>query len=94
MSSRRSLDFLQAQFAFVAVSKLLDLFAVAFAWRVVWVMRFGTQWFSAPKGIPDLQTYTRLTLPIALVFSAVFHVVGVYRRDRVVFGYRSLKKVL
>lgn len=94
MPSRRSLDFLQAQFAFVALSKLLDLFAVAFAWRVVWVMRFGTQWFSAPKGIPDLATYTRLTLPIALVFSAVFHVVGVYRRDRVIFGYRSLKKVV
>ncbi len=93
MAFRRRLDFNQAQFVFVAISKLLDLAAVAYAWRLVWVMRFGTTWFAAPKGIPNLEAYTRLTIPIAIVFSAVFHVVGVYRRDRIVFGFRSLKKV-
>ncbi len=94
MKPRRQLDFLQAQFLYVAALKLADALSVALAWRLVWVMRFQTQWIAAPKGVPDLDAYTKLTLPLAFVFSAVFHVVGGYRKDRVIFGYRSIKKVV
>src|SRR5688572_20751810 len=94
MNRPRQLDFLQAHFLYVAALKLVDALSVAFAWRLAWFMRFQSQWIAAPKGVPDLDDYTKLTLPLALVFSAVFHVVGVYRRDRVAFGYRSIKKVV
>jgi len=94
MNHRRQLDFLQAQFLYVAGLKLVDALSAALAWRLAWVMRFQTQWIAAPKGIPNLVAYTKLTLPLALGFCAVFHVVGVYRKDRVMFGYRSIKKVI
>jgi Undecaprenyl-phosphate glucose phosphotransferase len=88
------MDYSQAFFIFVATIKIFDAMAVLWAWQLCWNLRFTSSFFSIGKGIPLYESYSELSLPLALVFSAVFHVVGVYRKDRIHFGFRSAKKVV
>lgn len=88
------MDYGQAFFLYIAATKLLDALTVLGVWYGVWFLRFHTKLFPITKGIPQFDEYERISLPLMLVFLAVFHVVGAYRRDRVHFGFRSLKKVL
>jgi len=43
--------------------------------------------------VPEYSTYTRVSLPLVIVFTTVFHVIGTYRRDRIHFGMKPLKKI-
>lgn len=88
------MSYSQALFLYTAIVKLFDALTVLGVWYGCWFLRFDSALFPIPKGIPNVEDYSRVSLPLMLVFCAVFHVVGAYRRDRIAFGFRSMKKVV
>lgn len=84
----------QAMFAYTAHLKATDALTCLLAWWLTWVLRFNSELFPSPKGIPRFQDYSQAALPLVLVFSAVFHLVGAYRRERIHFGFRSARKIV
>jgi Undecaprenyl-phosphate glucose phosphotransferase len=88
------MDYSQAFFLYIATVKLCDVLTVLGVWYGCWYLRFTSDWFPIPKGIPEFTQYSHTSLALALVFSAVFHVVGAYRRDRIHFGFRAIKKLV
>lgn len=82
-----------AFFFYTAAIKISDGLAVVAAWYLCWYLRFSSDLIPAPKGLPEFDYYSKVSLPLMLVFSAIFHIVGAYRRDRVHFGFRALKKL-
>ncbi len=88
------MDYGQAFFLYIAAVKVMDVITVLSVWYGCWYLRFSSALFPVTKGIPDFETYSTVSLPLVAVFSAVFHVVGAYRRDRIYFGFRSVKKVV
>ncbi len=88
------MDYGQAFFLYTAAIKVMDVLTVLGVWYGCWYLRFYSAWFPVTKGIPDFETYSSISLPLVAVFSAVFHVVGAYRRDRIHFGFRPVKKVI
>lgn len=88
------MDQAQARFLYTTTLKILDAAAVWAAWIACWYLRFYSSWVPVTKGMPEYQKYSSAGLPIALVFSAVFHMVGAYRANRIEFGFRSLLKMM
>jgi Undecaprenyl-phosphate glucose phosphotransferase len=88
------MDYGQAFFLYIAAVKLCDVLTVLGLWYGCWYLRFNSTLFPITKGIPNYESYSAVTLPLALVFSAVLHIVGAYRRDRIHFGFRCTKKIV
>ncbi len=87
------MDFGQAIFFYVALLKLADAATVLGMWYFCWYLRFYKALVPVTKGFPTYSKYTDVALPLMVVFSAVFHLIGVYRRDRIHFGFRAIKKM-
>jgi Undecaprenyl-phosphate glucose phosphotransferase len=87
------MDYGQALFLFTAAVKVMDVVTVVAVWFLAWYLRFGSSWLPVPKGVPSFSDYSDVALPLALVFSSVFHLIGAYRRERLHFGFRALKKL-
>lgn len=88
------MDYSQAFFLYIAAIKCCDALVVAGVWYACWFLRFDSQVFPVLKGLPDYSDYRAVLLPLTLVFSCLFHIVGAYRHDRVVSAFRVLKKVV
>jgi len=88
------MEYGQVFFLYIAAVKVMDVLTVLGVWYGCWYLRFSSTLFPVTKGIPDFETYSSISLPLVAVFSAVLHMVGAYRRDRIHFGFRSVKKVL
>lgn len=84
----------QARFLYTAFLKAADALCVVTAWYATWFLRFRSGLFSAPKGVPDLADYDSALLPLVGSLMMTLHIVGAYRRDRVPFGFRALKKIV
>lgn len=87
------MDYGQALFLFTAAVKVMDVVTVVGVWFLAWYLRFGSSWIPTPKGVPEFSAYADIAVPLALVFSSVFHLVGAYRRERMHFGFRAFKKL-
>lgn len=87
------MSYLRALFIFQIFQKVFDILAVIFAWHLCWLIRFETSFLPITKGIPDFENYSKIALPLAAVFSATFHALGVYRADRILFSFKTLKKL-
>jgi len=87
------MDFGQVLFFYIALLKLADALTVFAMWHFCWYLRFSKALVPVTKGLPGFGKYSDVALPLALVFSAVFHILGVYRRERIHFGFRSFKKI-
>jgi len=94
MISPQMVSYPHAVFLYVALIKLTDFLMVLGVWHLVWQFRFLSGFFPTPKGIPDPALYNRVSIPLAMVFFAIFHIVGVYRRERIPWGFRPLKKII
>jgi len=88
------MDYGQAFVLYIAAVKIFDAATVLALWFACWHLRFQSALFPTTKGIPAYEDYSRVALPMALVFSAVLHMVGAYRRDRIHFGFRTVKKLV
>lgn len=88
------MDYGQAHFLYVFLIKLCDAATVAGVWYACWFLRFDSQIFPLSKGLPSMDAYRTILLPLTLVYVILFHVVGAYRKDRIHFGFRSLKKIV
>jgi exopolysaccharide biosynthesis polyprenyl glycosylphosphotransferase len=86
--------FSQSVFLYTFILKLADAATVAAVWYSVWYLRFHTDYFSVAKGLPEFSFYSRVSLPLVLLVSALLHTVGAYRSDRIQFGFRAAKKVV
>ncbi|MCB0416445.1 MAG: undecaprenyl-phosphate glucose phosphotransferase [Bdellovibrionaceae bacterium] len=87
------MDNKQAYFLYGAAIKVSDALIVVATWFLCWLLRFDLK--LAPlyhEEIPSFDLYSNAALPLALVFTATFHIVGAYRSDRLEFGFRSLRK--
>lgn len=89
-----AMDYSQALFLYTATLKIADALTVLGMWYLCWYLRFSTQWMPITKGLPEFTRYSKVAVPLMLAFSAVFHIIGAYRRDRLHFGFRSLKKMV
>lgn len=94
LNDEHGIEYRQALFLYTALIKLGDVLTVMVVWRLCWLVRFDTAWFPVTRGLPSLQVYESTALPLGLVFCAALHLVGAYRADRVMFGFRALKKIL
>jgi Undecaprenyl-phosphate glucose phosphotransferase len=83
----------QIFFLFTVATKLVDIGVVVAVWWLSWYLRFTTNVFPVANGVPPIDVYSSVTLPLAFIFSAVLHVIGAYRADRIKFGFRAAKKV-
>ncbi len=88
------MDYSHAFFLYTAVLKITDGIIVVFIWYACWFLRFDSALFPISKGLPDFANYSRVSIPLMLVFSAVLHIVGAYRKDRIHFGLRAAKKII
>lgn len=88
------IEYSSALFLYIAFIKLLDVVTVFGMWYLCWSLRFQSQLFPTHKGIPDFALYSYAVLPLLLSFCVAFHLVGAYRKDRIRFGFRSIKKVV
>lgn len=91
---RKKLTYSQAIFVYTALLKICDAITVIGMWYLVWYLRFMSDVFPIWKERPLLQSYSEVVMPLALVFSAVFHLIGTYRRDRIQLGFKPLRKIL
>ena len=87
------MEYSQAFFIYIAVIKFADALTLVGVWYLVWLVRFNSALLPVSKGLPMFEKYSHASIPLALVFSAVFHIVGAYRRDRIHFGFRAVKKI-
>jgi exopolysaccharide biosynthesis polyprenyl glycosylphosphotransferase len=87
------MSYLRALFIFQIFQKIFDILAVIFAWYLCWLIRFETSFLPITKGVPDFAHYSKIALPLAAVFSAAFHALSVYRSDRILFSFKTLKKL-
>lgn len=87
------MDYGQAYFLYVLAIKCCDALIVAAVWYGCWFLRFDSNLLPITKGLPSPADYQSVMLPLTLVYSCLFHIVGAYRRDRVHFGFRALKKI-
>ena len=87
------MQYSQVFFLCTVATKLFDALAIVAAWHLTWLIRFDSRWIPVEKGIPDFAPYQTAILPLVLTFVVVFHTVGAYRSDRLLFGFRSLKKI-
>ncbi|NBX77058.1 MAG: undecaprenyl-phosphate glucose phosphotransferase [Proteobacteria bacterium] len=83
----------QIFFLFTVATKLVDIGMVVAVWWLSWYLRFSANVFPLANGVPPIEVYSTVSLPLALIFSAVLHIVGAYRADRVKFGFRAAKKI-
>lgn len=81
-------------FYYVALVKLFDFVTVVAVWFLCWHLRFERKWFALEKGVPDYLDYSNAGFLLGIVFLLVFHMVGAYRKDRLAFGFRALKKIV
>lgn len=88
------MDYNHAFFLYTAAMKVADALTVVGMWYLCWYLRFTAELLPVTKGLPAFSRYSKVALPLMLVFCAVFHVVGAYRRDRIHFGFRSFKKAV
>lgn len=88
------MNYSQALFLYILLLKLLDAATVWVMWYATWYLRFDSRFLPITKDIPPFDKYMFVSIPLVLVFSFIFHVVGAYRRDRIHFGFRSLKKIV
>lgn len=86
------MDYGQALFTYTALLKLADLCTVLGVWYGAWFLRFHTQLIPITKGIPEIAHYSKASWLLVAVHTVIFHLIGAYRRDRIQFGMRSLKK--
>ena len=61
---------------------------------LAWYFRFESGWLPIPKGHYEISLYTKSILPLCIAFTLSFHLIGGYRRDRLLFGFRALKKIV
>ena len=88
------MDYSQAFFIFIAALKFADALTLRRAFGISsGLSGFNSALLPVSKGLPHVREILPYLVPLALVFSAVFHIVGAYRRDRIHFGFRALKKV-
>jgi exopolysaccharide biosynthesis polyprenyl glycosylphosphotransferase len=88
------LGYAPSVFLYTALLKVADAATALGVWYLCWYLRFHTSWFPVTKGLPELSNYDRVAVPLVVVLSLMLHVVGAYRRDRIHFGFRALKKVI
>lgn len=84
----------QSLFLFTAAIKAVDILMVVTFWWLTWYFRFSTTFFPIDRGIPSKEIYSMISIPLALIFCAMLHLVGAYRADRIRFGFRAIKKIL
>ncbi len=88
------MNYRQAFFLYTASLKVADALTVFAVWHLCWYLRFTSELIPVSKGTPEFSTYSEIGVPLALVFSVVFHVIGAYRSDRIHLGMRPLRKIL
>lgn len=88
------MEYGQAFFWFTALIKLADVVTVGVIWYLAWSLRFESALIPTPKGIPDFSIYAQSFVPLCISFSLSFHLIGAYRRERILFGFRALKKIV
>lgn len=74
--------------------KLADLLVVMAVWWLTWYLRFYSNFFPLTKGIPTFDVYFPIAYVLGIIFCAVLHLLGGYRKDRLGFSFRSIKKLL
>lgn len=84
----------QAVFLYTALLKVADVLVLVAAWYASYYLRFDSTWLPIDRGMPTYSAFVQASLPLALTFSAVFHLVGIYRRDRVEFGMRTARRIV
>jgi len=94
MAPLEKMEYAQAFFVYVAAVKAADALTVLGIWYACWYLRFSIALFPITKGLPAYRDYSEIALPLVLVFVAVFHMVGAYRRDRIHLGFRPVKKIV
>lgn len=87
------MDYAQAFFWITVLIKLADVLTVAVIWMLAWYLRFESGLLPQPEGVYEFSLYTRTLLPLCIAFTLAFHLIGGYRRDRLLFGFRALKKI-
>jgi Undecaprenyl-phosphate glucose phosphotransferase len=87
------MEYGQAFFLYILAMKCLDALTVLGLWYLTWYVRFHSNLLPVTKNIPPYEKYAAVAFPLMVVFSAVFHIVGAYRRERVHFGFRAIKKL-
>ncbi len=85
------MEYATGRFIYTLCIKIGDALAVAAAWTLGWSLRFA--YLPIYKGLPPREKYTEAILPLMLIFSAVFHMIGAYRKEKLPFGFRSIKKM-
>lgn len=87
------MQYSQSRFLLTGLLKVADLVTLIGVWQVSWFFRFRLGIFPLDRGIPSKDVYDSLSFPLALIFCAVFHLVGVYQASRIEFGFRAVKKI-
>src|SRR3989338_1863559 len=87
------MDYGQAIFTYTAILKIADLCTVLAVWYAAWFLRFDTNLIPVTKVVPQLADYSSASWTLAAVYAVIFHLIGAYRRDRIEFGMRALKKI-
>ncbi len=88
------MDYASALFTYTALLKIADALAVLGVWYGAWYLRFHTNLIPVTKGIPEFSHYSGAAWTLVAVYFSVFHMIGAYRRDRIHFGMRSIRKLL
>jgi exopolysaccharide biosynthesis polyprenyl glycosylphosphotransferase len=84
----------QALFLYTALLKLADVLTLVAVWHASYYLRFDSSWLPFERGLPSYSLLSQASLPLALTFSAVFHLVGIYRRDKVHFGLKTVRRTV
>lgn len=87
------MNYASAVFLYTASIKIADTLTVLAVWYGAWYLRFHTHFIPVKKGVPELSQYASASWTLAATYLAVFHMIGVYRSDRIHFGMGALRKV-
>jgi Undecaprenyl-phosphate glucose phosphotransferase len=88
------ISYSQALFLYTALLKVGDVLTLVGVWYASYYLRFTSTLLPLDRGLPAYSSFSEASLPLALTFSAVFHLVGMYRRDRVHFGLRTVRRIV
>lgn len=79
---------------FGSILILSDAFGLVAAWLLAYYLRFYTQIVPVTKGIPPFSRYVALTVPVVLLWVAVFSYYRLYRTSRITRRTTELGQVL
>lgn len=80
-------------FILTVIVKVADVLTVMGIWWLTWYLRFHTGLFPLFHEVPSPQLYSPIAYPIGIIFTVIFHLLGAYRKDRIAWGFRCIKKL-